>query len=63
MAAYPGLLFGPNVEGGKEAAAAAQKAFMAGVKADTLGFMGCEMIRRVVRGSSSPAPASTTCNR
>ena len=32
MAAYPALLFGPEVEGGKEATAAAQKAFVAGVR-------------------------------
>ena len=39
---------GAQAVGGAEAVKGAQAAYMAGLWKDTLGFMGCEMIRRIV---------------
>jgi 5-methylthioribose kinase len=46
--AYPEPLFGDAAAGGAAARAEAQRAFMAGVWADAVGFAGVVMIRRLV---------------
>ena len=46
--AYSAALFGPEAPAGPAALAEAQRAFMAGVWGDAVGFMGAVIIRRIV---------------